>query len=68
MSGCGPVLRDEQTHQGEVVELAQIVGIVRGGHASFPAQSAACDRSPCAIQTRAFIAAIGRTSGKNPGR
>ena len=29
-----PVLRDEQTHEGEVVELAQIAGIVRGGHPS----------------------------------
>ena len=31
-----PVLREEQTHEREVVELAQIAGIVRGGHASVP--------------------------------
>ena len=31
-----PVLREEQTHEREVVELAQIAGVVRGGHASVP--------------------------------
>ena len=62
------VLREDQTYEGEVVELAQIAGVIRDGHASVRAQSAASDSFPCAIQIRALMAGMGRTSGKNPGR
>ena len=58
------VLCDEQPHQGEVLELVQVAGVgPRRTAPRSPAQSAASDSLPCWIRMRAFIAAIGRTSG-----
>ena len=64
-----PVLREEQAHEGEVVELAadswRRPWRTRLGPVPSRRPPTA---SPCAIQIRALIAAMGRTSGKKPGR
>jgi hypothetical protein len=61
--GSKQMLREQHPGKGEVVELVQVARVVGGRHPSLPAQSAASGSRRCAIQIRALMVGMGRTSG-----